>query len=62
VINGSLAAMVSRFGRRFHGALLIVGFCAWAGLIRGVHQWLESGPRPIKGAGELLDIGALPVT
>ncbi|HEY6208067.1 MAG TPA: hypothetical protein VIW28_03350 [Gemmatimonadales bacterium] len=54
--------MVSRFGRRFHGALLIVGFCAWAGLIRGVHQWLESGPRPIKGAGELLDIGALPVT
>ena len=39
-----------------------VGFCAWALLIRGVHQRLESGPRRTKGAAELLDIGALPVT
>ena len=62
MINGSLAAMVSRFGRRFRGALFIAGFCAWALLIRGVHQRLESGPRSIKGAAELLDIGALPVT
>jgi len=54
--------MVSRFGRRFRGALFIVGYCAWALTIRDVHQRLESGPRPIKGARELLDIGALPVT
>ena len=62
MINGSVTAMVSRFGRRFRGALFIVGYCAWALTIRDVHQRLESGPRPIKGARELLDIGALPVT
>ena len=54
--------MVSRFAGRFRGALFIGGFCAWALLIRGVHQRLESGPRRTKGAAELLDIGALPVT
>jgi len=53
---------VINVGRRFRGALFIGGYCAWALMIRGVHQRLESGPRPIKGAGELLDIGALPVT
>jgi hypothetical protein len=61
-VRGSLAATVSRFGRRYRGALLIVAFCGWALLIRGVHLRLESGPRSTKGAGELLDIGALPVT
>ena len=60
--NGSLTTMVSRFAGRFRGALFIGGFCAWALLIRGVHQRLESGPRRTKGAAELLDIGALPVT
>jgi len=53
---------VTNVGRRFRGALFIGGFCAWALLIRGVHQRLESGPRSTKGARELLDIGALPVT
>ena len=60
--RGALAATVSVLGRRYRVALLIVAYCAWAGLIRDVHLRLESGPRSPKGAREHLDIGALPVT
>jgi hypothetical protein len=58
-VRGSLAATVSRFGRRYRGVLLIVAYCGWALLIREVHLRIGSGP---KGAAEILDIGALPVT
>ena len=53
--------MMSRL-RRYRGPLIIAGFCAWAVLIGGIHLRLQSGPRSLKGATELLDIGALPVT
>jgi hypothetical protein len=43
-------------------AVVIVAYCGWALLIRDVHLRIESGPRGGKGAAELLDIGALPVT
>ena len=52
---------MSRFGRRFRAAFLIGAYCGWAVLIRDVHLRAESGPGG-KGAAELLDIGALPVT
>ena len=61
-VCGALTATVSRFGRRYRGALLIGAYCGWALLIREVHLGVESGPRSIEGAAELLDIGALPVT
>jgi hypothetical protein len=41
---------------------LIAAYCGWALLIREAHLRAESGPRSIKGAAKLLDIGALPVT
>jgi hypothetical protein len=53
---------MSRFRHRYRGALFIVACCGWALLIRDVHLRVESGPRGAKGAAELLDIGALPVT
>jgi hypothetical protein len=62
VTNTSPTARVSRFGHRYRAALFIVAFCAWAVLIREVHLRLESGPRAVNGATELLEIGALPVT
>jgi hypothetical protein len=50
---------MSRFGR-YRGALFVVAYCGWAVLIRDVHLRIES--QSMKGAAELLDIGALPVT
>ena len=44
-------------GKLFAGALL-----GWALVIVVLHRWSEAGPRTVKGAAELLDIGALPVT
>ena len=61
-MRGSLAATVSRLGHRYRAALLIVAYCGWAVVIRDAHLRAESGPGGMKGAGELLDIGALPVT
>jgi hypothetical protein len=61
-VRGSFAATVSRLRHRYRGALFVVAYCGWALLIRDVHLRLESGPRSNKGAAELLDIGALPVT
>ncbi|HMC19022.1 MAG TPA: hypothetical protein VKH16_07335 [Gemmatimonadales bacterium] len=47
---------------RYRGALLLAAYCGWALLIRDVHVRVETGPRGGKGARDLLDIGALPVT
>jgi hypothetical protein len=51
-----------RFWSRHRGALSITALCAWALVIIALHRWSEGGPRTLKGAAELLDIGALPVT
>jgi hypothetical protein len=59
--RGPLAATASRLARRYRAALFIVAFCGWALLIREVHLRAE-GARSTKGAAELLDIAALPVT
>jgi len=61
-VSDSLAATLSRFGQRHRGALFVVACCGWALLIRDVHLRVERGPQGAKGAAELLDIGALPVT
>jgi len=61
-MSGSLAATVSRLGQRYRGALFLAAYCGWALLIRDVHMRVESGSRGGNGAGDLLDIGALPVT
>ena len=47
---------------RYRGALLLAAYCGWALLIRDVHVRVETGPGGGKGARDLLDIGALPVT
>ena len=48
---------------RNHRGKLFAGVLAgWFLVIIVLHRWSEGGPRTVKGAAELLDIGALPVT
>ena len=58
----SLKDKASRFWKRNRRALLVSTFGGWALLILALHRWSDAGARTIKGATELLDIGALPVT
>jgi hypothetical protein len=54
--------MTMSLWRNHRGKLLAGVVASWFALLVVLHHWTEEGPRTIKGAGELLDIGALPVT
>ena len=58
----SLARTRSRFRARHRVALFVAAICGWVVLITGLHLRNERGSRVTKGATELLEIGALPVT
>jgi hypothetical protein len=53
---------MSMFWSRHRGILLVAGCCTWVLGITALNQRTQAGPRTTKGAAELLDIGALPVT
>ena len=58
----SLGRKLLQFRERHRVALFIAALGGWALLIAGLHHRSERGPRTIKGATQLLEIGALPVT
>ena len=58
----SLSAKATRFWEKHRRALVFLSVCGWALFIVVTYRRSQSGPRTIKGAGELLEIGALPVT
>ena len=58
----SLARMRSQFRARHRVALFVAAICGWVVLITVLHLRNDRGSRTIKGATELLEIGALPVT
>ena len=57
-----LARMGSQFRARHRIALFVAAIFVWVVLITGLHLRNERGSRSAKGATELLEIGALPVT
>jgi hypothetical protein len=58
----SLTRIGSQFRARHRIALFIAAICGWVLLITALHFRNERGSRTVKGATELLEIGALPVT
>jgi hypothetical protein len=58
----SLSRTGSPFRARHRIALFVAAIGAWVLLITALHLRNERGSRTIKGATELLEIGALPVT
>jgi hypothetical protein len=58
----SLARVGSQFRAKHRIALFVAAICGWVLLITVLHFRNERGSRTIKGATELLEIGALPVT
>ncbi len=56
------SASISRYWQRYRRPLVIAAILGWALFITVAYRRGQDRPGTTKGAGELLEIGALPVT